>query len=165
MKIPPERLSLTIICSYSFYKSGLIIRNDQQLSENLVDHFMLQSIPSSVNFCLSIELSLKELLSQNNIDFEKTHNIKALYDFLPEAIKLFLETALSKILEIDKDNISKKIDAISNTFVEWRYYGIDEWPNKQLEFVFCEAFAGVLIRFILKLNPNTAKLIGDFECE
>ncbi|MBP5342933.1 HEPN domain-containing protein [bacterium] len=165
MKIPPERLSLTIISSYSFYKSGLIIRNDQQLSENLVDHFMFQSIPSSVNSCLSIELSLKELLSQNSIDFEKTHNIKTLYDSLPEEIKLFLETALSKILEIDKDNISKKIDAISNTFVEWRYYGIDEWTNKQLEFDFCETFAGVLIRFILKLNPNTARLIGDFEGE
>lgn len=165
MRIPQKQLSLAIINSYSFYASGLSIKESKSCLKNVPGQVLFGLIPSSVNFCLSIELSLKVILSQNNIQFDKTHNISKLYNLLPCAIKLFLEETLAQSLQINKEIIPNKISSISDVFEKWRYYGIDEWQNRQLEFMFCEKMASVLVDFLFKLNSKTAELIKNLDTD
>ena len=66
----------------SFYNAYINLESLYNTSKDIMFY-----IPSLVNGAFSIELSIKAILSMNNIKYEKEHNLVVLFSLLPEAIQ------------------------------------------------------------------------------
>lgn len=154
---------MAIINAYSFYKAGLRLKSDFA-SKELASATLFNAIPSTVNFCLSAEIILKVLISQNNLEFRKTHKLFDLFRSLPGALQTGVYECYKMIDPIEKTSFEDRINSVSNAFVEWRYYGVNEWNgSKNLPFDFAYRFSTILMNLALTINKNTAKLIKTLE--
>lgn len=163
MKIKQNQLSLAIIDAYSFYKAGLLVREKSQ-TKDLTGQAIFNMIPSTVNFCLSAELMLKILISQNNLEFYKTHKLIDLFNANPVYLKTAIYEAYKLLDPVDETTFHDKIESISDAFVEWRYYGVNDWQgDKNLEFEFVYCFSTILKNVVLAINKKTAELIKKID--
>lgn len=82
-----------------------------------VNEYMSYMYAVSVNIFFSCELSLKAILIYNQMQENiKTHEIKKLFDLLPENIKDEIRKQYS-----GKEKIDNLLSEINNQFVDWRY--------------------------------------------
>ena len=134
----------------SFYNAYINLERMDLQCEDL-----LFSIPRMVNGAFSIELSLKALLSNLNIHFEREHNLFVLFSMLPERIQeLFWKYLTLKAPEYDdEDKRTEELLLISDSFVKWRYFYEDN-VVPAFDSRFLSAFANTAIYFLLALGFN-----------
>ena len=80
-------------------------------------------IPAGVNSAFACEVFLKAMLSINQIHYEKAHDLKTLFNLLPQKVHDYVKSETM-------DNFGgmwfnafglEYIDNVSKAFVEWRY--------------------------------------------
>lgn len=76
------------------------------------------STPAIVNYAFACEVYLKSLLYFSDISFNKKHELKELFDLLPEKYK---ESIMRLTLAECGSWDGYSLDNISNAFIEWRY--------------------------------------------
>jgi len=164
MRIPIEKLSLAIINANSFYEAGLAAREDDKEEDLSVSDMLFKAIPATVNFCFSAELFLKAIISQFGLEFDKTHNLRKLFDVLPSGLQKGLGVAYGMIPGTNARFFVDNIDSISNSFAELRYFGINAFEEKQIKvpFLFAYQFATIIKELVLSINKKTAELIKSF---
>lgn len=101
-------------------------------------------IPVIVNAAFACEIFLKLLLRQNQIEYNRVHKLKDLFDILPDNIQKNIKTATIKKYGQWKNiwNI-ELLDNISNAFYEWRYNYEHDWLKSavmKIEIGFLMAF-------------------------
>ena len=100
------------------------------------------------------------LISKNNLEFEKTHRLIDLFNANPVYLKTAIYEAYKQLNPIDEATFKDKIEMISDAFVEWRYYGVNEWQGeKKLDYEFAYCFSTILKKLVLAINKETADLI------
>jgi hypothetical protein len=73
-----------------------------------------------VNYAFAIELHLKSLLSAHSM-LTKGHQLRTLFDQLPQISKTGIETAYHTTTLRTAAELATDLDAIANAFVDWRY--------------------------------------------
>ena len=94
-------------------------------------------IPASVNSAFACEVFLKALLHYSDISFKKLHDLKSLFEKLPEDIKSFVkETTISQSGGMWKNYFGfEYLNNISKAFVDWRYvYEVDITKTGSIRF-------------------------------
>ena len=78
--------------------------------------------PATVNSAFACEVYLKALLLYYNIPLPKQHELKALYDMLPDKTKEWIMLTVINNHGAWKDAFGYDLlDSISNAFLNWRY--------------------------------------------
>ena len=79
--------------------------------------------PAIVNSAFACEVYLKAILLYNDIKTPNTHELKELFDLLPEDIRCFVDPEVWNTVRImPEDPLGRsQIELISNAFNEWRY--------------------------------------------
>ncbi len=96
-------------------------------------------VPIITNMAFSCELFLKAILKHDNKEI-KTHNLKELFNNLPEDIK-------NKIMKSqNEEDFMAKLENISNLFEEWRYL-YERYPNS-VEYNFLCYFSEKLSKIV-----------------
>ena len=125
------------------YRTGCEFSNCADLCYNM----QIESsciIPVIVNAAFACEIFLKLLLRQNQIEYNRVHKLKDLFDILPDNIRKNIKTATIKKYGQWKNiwNI-ELLDNISNAFYEWRYNYEHDWLKSavmKIEIGFVMAF-------------------------
>lgn len=111
------------------YRTGCEFSNCADLCYNM----QIESLcitPVIVNATFACEIFLKLLLRQNQIEYNRVHKLKDLFDILPDNIRENIKTTT-----IEKYGQWKNIwniellDNISNAFYEWRYNYEYDWSK------------------------------------
>ena len=111
------------------YSTGCEFSNCADLCYNMQIE-SLCVIPVIVNAAFACEIFLKLLLRQNQVEYNRVHKLKDLFDILPDNIRENIKTAT-----IEKYGQWKNIwniellDNISNAFYEWRYNYEHDWSK------------------------------------
>lgn len=98
--------------------------------------------PATVNAAFACELFLKLLLNLNQIEYNRVHKLKDLFDVLPDNIRENIKTATIEKYGQWKNSWNIEIlDNISNAFNDWRYNYEHDWSKSammkiELEFLF-----------------------------
>lgn len=100
------------------------------LEKNDLKNFDLL-IPSITCSAFSCELLLKSILYKNNI-CSKEHNLSDLFEKIPKNI----QSEIIKIYNIKKENFTKGITKIGNSFVKFRYISEEYGFAIDLQFLF-----------------------------
>ena len=101
--------------------------------------------PSIVNSAFACEVFLKLLLWHHNINYERTHTLKQLFEMLPEQSKQMVkERTFYKYSEWTDALGFEHLETISNAFVEWRYSYEHEHGTIGCPTSFLETFRNVL---------------------
>ena len=90
----------------SFYEVSMNIIDDKETFEKY-------SIPFVVNSMFAIELFIKALLTYDDIDYTKIHDLKKLFDKISENRKRRIKTNYNDIEEFLHENYE--------SFIWWRY--------------------------------------------
>ena len=90
----------------SFYEVSMNIIDDKETFEKY-------SIPFVVNSMFAIELFIKALLTYDDIDYTKIHDLKKLFDKISENRKRRIKTNYNDIEEFLQENYE--------SFIWWRY--------------------------------------------
>ena len=103
----------------SFYNAYIAL---EQIHQSC-GHPTMYYVPMIVNGAFSIEITLKAILAENHIEYEKAHNLVILYQLLPDKFKIeLLDHLFEKAPEYsDMDKCAEEFVLISNAFVDWRY--------------------------------------------
>ena len=105
--------------------------------------------PAIVNSAFACEVFLKALLIFYDVPFKKEHELKELYEFLPEDTRIWIKLAvMSNYGGIWTDILGRELlESISNAFVNWRYW-YEFIPQKtssmQIDVGFLEMFRNTL---------------------
>ena len=80
-------------------------------------------IPMVVNGAFSVELALKSILTENDIDFSHTHNLFNLFFLLPDDLAIeFINNSFERAPAYRQpDKWAEELLAISETFEQYRY--------------------------------------------
>lgn len=77
-------------------------------------------IGSVILYALSCEIGLKSLYIKNGLQIPKKHDLKSLFEGLPEEVQNEIKTGLQD------DNLNKEFDTLlvtnKDAFINWRYY-------------------------------------------
>ena len=95
------------------------------------------TIAAAVNSAFACEVFLKAILYYSDISFEKLHDLKSLFEKLPEDIKSFVkETTIAHHGDMWKNYFGfEYLDNISKAFVYWRYiYEVDITKTGSIRF-------------------------------
>lgn len=81
-------------------------------------------VPYVVNGAFACELALKYVLINNKLSFRLAdgHNLKYLFDLLPQNVQIELKDRLKTAANIDDEKLEENIELLSHSFVQWRYY-------------------------------------------
>lgn len=128
----------------SFYNAYLNLERINMQSGDF-----LFTVPMLVNGAFSIELSLKAILTQNNISYKKEHNLLVLFRMLPEEFQCeIIGYLLEKAPEYkDMEKFAKEFVLVSNSFIDCRYAFEEGVPS--FDFRFLAALANASIRGLL----------------
>ena len=110
--------------SMVFYDVGrkLEIEMNNFLKNGNYNSSAAKMIPMIVNYAFSDELALKFILTKNQIDFEKKHNLIDLFLLLPNNIITYFISNISTMLKSSKEFVLSELSSIANSFIEWRYF-------------------------------------------
>ena len=161
------RTDILIYQAKSFYNAYIAL---DQINRTCEDP-LLYYVPMLVNGAFSIELTLKAILAENQIDYKKEHNLLLLFQLLPDSFQTELISHLiEKAPEYDDpEKCAEELILISNAFVDWRY----PFEGKQapaFDARFLSAFANAAIWTMFShYNANyvrsTDKNVTDEEIE
>ena len=132
---------------------------------------LLYYVPMLVNGAFSIEITLKAILAENQIDYGKEHNLVVLFKKLPDSFKVeLLGHLLEKIPEYEKmEKCAEELILISNAFVDWRY-AFEGETAPAFDIRFLSAFANAAIctmfsHYNVDVVPSIEKTKSDEEIE
>ena len=113
-------------------------------------------VPVIVNGCFSVEVTLKAILKNNDIRYDKEHNLKVLFNLLPTEIKdKICDWVLEKTPEYKDDSrINEELLIISGAYNQWRYCFDNEPASIDTRFVSSFANAAIGVMFSLGLNVD-----------
>lgn len=125
----------------SFYNAYIALEQLDQTNDHL-----LYRVPMFVNGAFSIELALKAILANNQIDYKKKHHILVLFQMLPDSFKSeLLDHLIEKAPEYgDSQKCADELILISNAFVDWRYC-FEGKPAPAFDARFLSAFANAAV--------------------
>lgn len=106
-------------------KARLDNYNSKIINPELNIDWVLAAIPAQTAFlAFSIELGIKTLLIKSNSILEpRGHNLKVLFDKLPQEIKVNIYDDLAKDIEnLDETEFSTLLDKNAKSFESWRYF-------------------------------------------
>lgn len=116
---------------------------------------MLLFVPRIVNGAFAVEITLKAILTEQGIGYGKEHNIKVLFDLLPQNIRndmwSFLVKKKPEYADIQKRE--KELVILSDAFVKWRYCFEGKNPPA-FDTSFLSAFANAAIYMMFHLGYN-----------
>lgn len=151
----------------SFYNAYIALEQINQSCELPLMYY----VPMLVNGAFSIEITLKAILTENQIKYGKEHNLVVLFQKLPES---FQEELLGHLLEKapeygDMDKCAEELVLISNVFVDWRY-AFEGKPAPAFDTRFLSAFANAAIwtmfsHYNVDVVSSTEKTKSDEEIE
>lgn len=159
------RPDFLIFQAKSFYNAYINLeRFDMQSGDCLF------TIPMLVNGAFSIELSLKAILTQNNISYKKEHNLLVLFKMLPQEFQCeIIGYLLEKAPEYkDMKKLAKEMVLVSNAFIDCRYAFEENVPSFDFRFLAALANAsmrGVLAHYDVKLVLMEEKPMTDEELD
>ena len=161
------RTELVIYQAKSFYNAYIALEQINQSS----DEPMMYYVPMLVNGAFSIEITLKAILTMNNIEYGKDHNLIVLFQHLPDSFKIeLLGHLFEKAPEYeDTDKCTDELILISNAFVDWRY-AFEGKPAPAFDSRFLSAFANaaiwtMLAHYNVDVVPSAKKVKTDAEIE
>lgn len=161
------RNKLLIYQAKSFYNAYIAL---EQINQSC-DPPMMYFIPMLVNGAFSIEITLKSILVENQIEYGKEHNLVVLFQKLPDSFKTeLLGHLIEKAPEYkDIDKCVEELILISNAFVDWRY-AFEGKPAPAFDMRFLSAFANAAIwtmfsHYNVDIIPSTEKKKSDEEIE
>lgn len=133
----------------SFYNAYLALEQIKPADD------LLLIVPTLVNGAFSIELTIKAILVEQGIHYDKEHNLKILFDKLPAEIQKriwgFLATKVPEFSDITK--CENELLIMSEAFVQWRYSFEDEGaPSVDRRFLAGLANAAIFVMFDLGYN-------------
>ncbi len=136
------RNALLVYQAKSFYNAYIALEQISQTSENPLMYYA----PMLVNGSLSVEITLKAILTENCIEYGKEHNLYVLFQQLPDSFKNeLLSHLIEKAPEYkNTDKCVEEFLLMSNAFVEWRY-AFEEKGAPALDARFLSAFANAAI--------------------
>lgn len=111
----------------------------------------LLSVPYIVNGAFACELALKYVLIENQINFCYTdgHNLKYLFNLLPQRDKNNIENILKMKTNLDSILLYKEIDLIADSFIKWRYY-FQNIDNGMPNTIFFHIFVNNVCSYIIE---------------
>lgn len=134
----------------SFYNAYIAL---EQLKP---DDELLFMVPKLVNGAFSIELTIKAILVEQGISYDKEHNLKVLFDKLPAEIQKriwdFLATKLPEYSDVTK--CENELLIMSEAFVQWRYVFEDKGAPS-IDGRFLAGLANAVIFVMFDLGYNT----------
>jgi len=92
--------------------------------------FEMLLVPAVTNRAFSIELYLKAILLEEN-NPSKGHKLHVLF----KELKIETKESIIKLCNLSSNEVTEKLQNISNLFVEWRYIFELESANLNLEFL------------------------------
>lgn len=123
---------------------------------------MLLLIPKFVNGAFSIELIIKAILTKQSIPYKNEHNLKVLFDLLPQDVQQQTwDFLVEKAPEYS--NVKKREDEfilISEAFVQWRYC-FEGGIVPAFDSLFLSVFANAIITTMFRLGYNTSIVLCD----
>lgn len=136
----------------AFYNAFIAL---EQISDP-VDDPMLLLIPRIVNGAFAAEITLKAILTEQGINYDKEHILKVLFDKLPRNIQNdFWEFLCSKKPEYsDVEKRDKELVIMSDAFIKWRYSFEGGAPAFDENFL--SAFANAAIYMMFHLGYNVS---------
>ena len=134
----------------SFYNAYIAL---EQIKNE--DDPLLLLVPMLVNGAFSIELTLKAILTKQEIEYKNEHNLKVLFDKLPLNIQKELWDYLEKKKPEYANTQKREAELIimSDAFVKWRYCYEESAPAFDVSFL--SAFANAAIYIMFNLGYNT----------
>ena len=134
----------------SFYNAYINLESLYNTSKDIMFY-----IPSLVNGAFSIELSIKAILSMNNIKYEKEHNLVVLFSLLPEAIQNLIWEWVSRKTPVysDKQKRNTELILISDAFTQLRYC-FEDSSATSIDSRFLSVFANATIGVMFSLGYN-----------
>ncbi len=125
------------------------------------DKIISKQIPFLVNKAFSCEVYLKFLLLEFNVDFcelkgKKGHDLLELYKKLPAEIKESLLKYLHSKGTLTNDSLLKKLESISQVFVEWRYI-YENFDGISADYMFLDNFCDFLDKCCSDIILNNYK--------
>ena len=152
----------------SFYNAYIAL---EQLDRDNDHPPMLFHIPMIVNGAFAIEITFKAILTKNQIEYGKEHNLAVLFLKLPESFRReivgsFIQTAPEYL---DMRRLSDELIILSNAFVDWRY-GFEKNSVPALDMRFLSVFANAAICVMLShynvnVFPSTSEMKSEAEIE
>ncbi len=101
-----------------FYETFVVLR--KMISEE--NGVVRYHVPYIVNGAFSAELALKSILTENEIAYQKEHNLLKLFFLLP---KEYRDEIISRFILLypayNQDNFSVDLVLLSDAFIDWRY--------------------------------------------
>ncbi|MBP5606064.1 MAG: HEPN domain-containing protein [Ruminiclostridium sp.] len=139
----------------SFYNAYIAL---EQI--NCSDDPLMFFVPKIVNGAFAVEVILKAILTEQGIDYDKEHNLKVLFDKLPQNLQEeFWEYLCSKKPEYtDVEKRDKELVIMSDAFIKWRYSFEDGAPAFDENFL--AAFANAAIYMMFHLGYNVSSVYG-----
>lgn len=133
----------------SFYNAYIAL---EQI--NNADDPLMYLVPKLVNGAFAVEVTLKAILTEQDIDYDKEHNLKVLFDKLPQNIqKEFWEFLCSKKPEYtDIKKRDEELVIMSDAFIKWRYCFENGAPAFDESFLAAFANAAIYMMFHLGYN-------------
>ena len=133
---------ILVFYAKSFYNAYIALEQINQASEDQLLYF----IPVMVNGAFSIELTLKAILTKNQIEYDREHNLLVLFRLLPKAYQSeLIDNLIKKAPEYsDTDKLVEELLLVSNAFVDWRY-SFEGSSGPAFETRFLSAFANAAI--------------------
>lgn len=121
--------------AHSFHSASVLLQDGTNIlaSKVLEKGVDIRSslISSALLYALSSEISLKTLAKREGIRIEKQHDLKNLFDLLPEETK----NRIKESVEGYDENFDTLLEANKKTFIEWRYFYEKDNLNVDLDFV------------------------------
>ena len=127
-------------------------KDEQEIFEYEKKHKNIPDLSSQmvVNGTLAAELALKALIFKENEEFECIHNLKKLFDQLPELHKSILTDKIYQEAHQDAQTMEFNMSDISNLFEKYRYayeYSIISHSN------FLNDFIHIVCDYAISLKP------------
>ena len=101
--------------------------------------------PSIVNSAFACEIFLKALLLYHDVIINKEHNLKSLFEMLPERVREYIISTVKYNTGRQWESVwgFDPVERISNAFVEWRYC-YEYHHHMEMDISFLEAFRNAL---------------------
>jgi HEPN domain-containing protein len=119
--------------------------------------------PMIVNGAFSIELSIKAILINQGISYNRDHNLVVLFRLLPEYIqKMIWEWVISKTPEYaDEGKRNTEFVLVSEAFKQWRYVFEEAVPAFDTRFLSSFANASIGVMYKLGYNVDVVQVNKD----
>lgn len=155
--------SFLVYQAKSFYNAYIALNQIRTPEDEL-----LYLVPEMVNGALSVELTLKAILTEQNIPYEHEHNLKILFDKLPLHIQnmIWYYVAQKAPMYSDHTKCENELLLMSEAFVQWRYVFEGNLAAAfEPSFLAVFANAAIFVMFYLGYNVFYTKVEDKFSVE